>query len=174
MTATLRPRHPRRRRPRFEWSREDGFIAGADTLIVGTLVFVTGLVIIINTWSLMDSKFAVDAAARETVRYLAEAPVGLSNEAMENHARDIANATMAGHGKDPAVTVIQVDLPSMAQVRTRCARITVSVTQKVPTMRVPFVGSSAFGNLWSVTSDHTEIVDPFRSGLAGAAACTDE
>lgn len=47
----------------------------------------------------------------------------------------------------------------------RCALNTVVVHYRVPTLTVPFLGS--FGSGFIATSGrHSEIVDPYRSGLA--------
>jgi hypothetical protein len=52
----------------------------------------------------------------------------------------------------------------------RCSRITVDVRYQVPSIRVPWVGAFGSGAL-EVHGSHTEIVDPFRSGLSGEADC---
>lgn len=64
-----------------------------------------------------------------------------------------------------------MDLPTLPDALVRCNPITVRVTLSVPTLRVPFVGG--FGGTWDVASSHTELVDPFRSGLAGNGDCAD-
>lgn len=161
MTVTLR---------RTGLHAEDGFVAGADTLIVGTLVFLAALIIVINGWAVMDGKFAIDAAARETARYLVEAPAPATGATMAQ-ARQVAANAMTAHGKNPAMIV--VTLPSLARVNQRCGRVTVVVQGSVSTIRVPFVPVSTFGRVVTITSDHTEVVDPFRSGLDGVATCDD-
>jgi hypothetical protein len=47
----------------------------------------------------------------------------------------------------------------------RCRKVTATVTYRVPTIAVPWIG--AFGSGFLTTSArHSEIVDPFRSGLS--------
>jgi hypothetical protein len=51
----------------------------------------------------------------------------------------------------------------------RCSRVTISVTYPAPLVELPFVGR--LGSGVSVRSEHSELVDPFRSGLPGTALC---
>jgi hypothetical protein len=46
----------------------------------------------------------------------------------------------------------------------RCARNTIVVEYRVPTLAVPFVGSFG-GGVITTSGRHTEVVDPYRSGL---------
>jgi hypothetical protein len=49
----------------------------------------------------------------------------------------------------------------------RCARATFRVEYHVPALTVPWVGG--FGDGFAVTSTHSELVDPYRSGVPGSA-----
>ena len=50
----------------------------------------------------------------------------------------------------------------------RCVRVTYEVVYEVPALSLPFIGG--YGSApFRVRSTHSEIVDPFRSGIAGAA-----
>ncbi|MGH9178702.1 MAG: hypothetical protein ACRD0N_09140, partial [Acidimicrobiales bacterium] len=51
----------------------------------------------------------------------------------------------------------------------RCARAVATVEYVVPLIAVPLLGQA--GNGITVTARHSEVVDPYRSGLSGAAAC---
>jgi hypothetical protein len=51
----------------------------------------------------------------------------------------------------------------------RCARVTLRVEYPVPLITLPFVG--AHGHGFTAVGRHSEIVDPFRSGLADRSAC---
>ncbi len=75
--------------------------------------------------------------------------------------------TLVGHGKDPSRIV---GTPSVSGTIARCARIRVDVQYRVPTITLPWIGGLGSGNL-QVRGSHTEIVDPFRSGLSGEATC---
>ncbi|HVM52324.1 MAG TPA: hypothetical protein VM262_03940 [Acidimicrobiales bacterium] len=138
---------------------EDGFVGGFEVLPFGLLVFVAGALLLGNAWAVVDGTLAATAAAREATRSYVEAP---SSDLAEQAARSAALATIEAHGRDP----------SRAQVRwevgpdfTRCARNTIVVEYRVPTFTVPLIG--AFGSGVITTSGrHTEVVDPYRSGLA--------
>jgi hypothetical protein len=53
----------------------------------------------------------------------------------------------------------------------RCARATFVVSYEIPAISIPFVGGFG-GAPFRVRSTHSELVDPFRSGLPGdAGAC---
>jgi hypothetical protein len=47
----------------------------------------------------------------------------------------------------------------------RCRPVTVTVAYDVPTIAVPWIGAFG-GGLLTTKAHHTEIVDPYRSGLA--------
>ena len=178
MTAPPRPRAAPLRRLHTE---EDGLTAGAEALVLGVLVFVIGAIIALNGWAVLDTSFAVDAAAREATRTIVEAGAtsgteaigGLPDGRVAGHVRDVAVATMIGHGKDVAdLDVRLVDDPwgpDGTAAATRCARVTVQVTTTVPGISLPIVGG------WQTpiraVGRHTEVIDPFRSGLTGRAEC---
>ncbi len=79
---------------------------------------------------------------------------------------------MAGHGKDDAAAVVEmVDDPwqvSGGRVQ-RCARVTVEVRYPVQGIRLPLLGS--WTTPITAVGQHSEIVDPYRSGLHGRAGC---
>jgi hypothetical protein len=125
-------------------------------------VFVVGSLLIANAWAVVDAKFATDAAARQAVRTYVEAedPARASDEA---HAA--ARAAIAAHGRDPARAEVRA---VGALTLERCARITLEVEYAVPALSLPFIGG--YGRApFEVRSARSEVVDPFRSGLAGRA-----
>lgn len=149
---------------------QSGLAAGAEALVFGVLVFLVGTMLALNAWAVLDADFAVNAAAREAVRTVVEAgDAPHENTVAAMHA--VARATIAGHGKDgDAATVHLVDDPFAGGGRVqRCARVTVEVHYPVQGIRLPLVGS------WTApitaVGQHSEIVDPFRSGLQGRAGC---
>jgi hypothetical protein len=54
----------------------------------------------------------------------------------------------------------------------RCARVTVRVEYPVPLVVIPVIGR--YGRGFTATARHSEIVDPFRSGLADTDECPPE
>ncbi len=141
---------------------ESGFVAGADALLVGVLVFVMGTLVALNAWSVVDARFATASAAREAVRAAVETPVG-----QDPHERAVAagRAAYAAHGRNPeALRVEPVGDVGLA----RCQRIRYRAVATVPTTIVP--GRWPAGG-FEVTGTHSEVVDPHRSGLAPGGGC---
>lgn len=141
---------------------EEGFAGGLEGLIFGLLIFVVGTVMIANAWGVVDTKLAADAAAREAARTYVEAP-----DAVVAAQRAVAAAddALAGYGRTPAHARVQLVSGTFA----RCQRITIQVDYRAPLVELPMIGLLGAGE--SVSARHSEIVDPYRSGLAGQAAC---
>lgn len=138
-----------------------GQVGGIEAIPFGLLVFVVGTLLIANAWAVVDAKFATDAAARQVVRTFVEAddPAGAWSE-----AEAAGLATIESHGRDPRRARIR-SLQSPELVR--CARVSVEVTYEVPALALPFIGG--YGRApFQVRSRHSEVVDPFRSGLSGS------
>lgn len=135
---------------------EDAFVAGAEALVFGVLIFVVGTLIVISAWSVVDAKFATAAAAREAVRAAVEAPPGA---ALTERAEDRAALTLEGYGRDPAGMGISA---LGATELERCAQVGFEVTVTVPA--IALVGDRALGE-FRVSSRHFELVEPYRSGL---------
>ncbi len=147
---------------------EDGMVAGGEVLIVGMLVFLVGLVLVVNAWAVVDAKSTVDAASREVVRALVEADP--THPDLAGASQVLVEDILTAHNV-ATERLVALDLPTLPEALIRCNPITVRVTVSVPTLRVPFVGG--FGGTWDVSSSHTELVDPFRSGLDGSGDCAD-
>lgn len=140
---------------------DDGFAGGAEGLLFGSLLFVVGTLLAGNAWAVVDAKLAADAASREAARAYVEAPSAVSAEA---DAVSAARAAIAGYGRTPARASTAVGGAPFG----RCARITVTVAYAVPLVALPGI---AAGRAEVVHAAHSEIVDPYRSGLAGVATC---
>ena len=76
-----------------------------------------------------------------------------------------ASEVMAGHGRRLSPGGISIDLDAFE----RCARAKVRVITTVPAIALPRIGG--LRHAFTVRSTHSEIVDPFRSGLEGDAIC---
>lgn len=140
-------------------SDERGFAGGFEVLPFGFLVFIAGALLLTNAWAVVEGTIAASAGAREAIRAYVEAP---SADVAAAAATDAALATVEGHGHDPAR--VEVTWPD-GMAWGRCERVTIRLTYRVPTLTVPFVGSFGDGFV-STTGSHTEIVDPYRSGLS--------
>lgn len=143
-----------------------GQVGGIEAIPFGVLIFVIGTLLIANAWAVVDAKFATDAAARQAARSFVEADdPGTALADAERSAREAISA----HGRDPSrAEVAAVGAFDLS----RCQRATFEVTYRVPALSLPLIGG--YGRApFLVRSTHSEIVDPFRSGLAGQAEdCT--
>lgn len=145
--------------------REDeGMAGGLDGLVFGVLVFVFGTMAIVNAWQVVDAKFAAESAAREAARAYVEASTA---DAATRAAQQDADDALAGHDR----TLSRFELALVAGAFARCGRVVFEARYRVPLVAIPVIGS--FGSGLTVTARHAELVDPYRSGLSGEAACTD-
>ena len=141
---------------------EDGQVGGIEAIPFGLLVFVVGALLITNAWAVVDAKFATDAAARQAARTFVE---GTDPGDALLLAEEAARAALAGHGRDAErATVSALGSPNLV----RCERATFEVTYEVPAISLPFIGGYGTSP-FLVRSTHSEIVDPFRSGVDGDA-----
>jgi hypothetical protein len=155
----------RRRRPfdaptrptgRHGWRSERGQIGGFEVLPFGLLLFVSAMLVVTNAWAVIDSKMAASAASREAARaYVESTNAADANDALHRRAHE----ALAAYGRDGDRVEIQID----AEPFGRCARVTVAVSYRVPALTVPFIGG--FGSGVVARSRHSEVVDPYRSGL---------
>lgn len=145
-------------------TRDESGQGGIEGLAFGFAIFVLGTLVVANAWAVIDAKTAAVGAAREATRAFVEAPLGSPDEPME-HARRAAEESMAGMGRDRArVTVV----PEVVELR-RCGRVTMRVEYPVPLLTVPVVGR--FGDGFVATGHHSELIEPFRSGLPDRGTC---
>lgn len=137
-----------------------GQVASVEMLPFGLLVFVVASLVAANAWAVVDAKFATDSAAREAARRYVEATD--ADRAM-SEAVDAGLRALEGHGRRGGVRPIgRVELE-------RCAEATFEATSTVPALTLPFIGG--YGSGFEVRSVHTEVVDPYRSGVIGEATC---
>ncbi|MEM7285099.1 MAG: hypothetical protein AAF480_02015 [Actinomycetota bacterium] len=139
---------------------DHGFVGGSEGILFGVVVFVFGTLILFNAWAVIDAKMAVSSAARETARTLVE---GDGN---------VSVAVAAGRAAFEATSdfdVAGLGAPDITGEFRRCGRIEVTYRYDVPAISLP--GGLGWGDGFDVSATHSEIVDPFRSGLEGEAAC---
>lgn len=141
---------------------DSGQVGGIEALPFGLLIFVVGSLLIANAWAVVDAKFATDAAARQAVRTFVEAD---DPDAATADARTAGLAAIDAHGRDAGRAIVQpVGDPQLV----RCERVTFEAVYEVPALSLPFIGG--YGRApFRVRSTHSELVDPFRSGVAGSA-----
>lgn len=150
----------------LDWDDDAGQVGGVEVLPFGLLIFVIGSLLIANAWAVVDTKLAVNAASREAVRAFVEAadePGGRVD------ADRVAREAVAGHGRDPAK--LDVDAPAYGSGRgfSRCEPVTINVAYPVPRVTLPWLGG--VGGSFVVRSSHTEVIDPYRSGIEAGGSC---
>jgi len=157
-----RSRSPAGARPR---ENERGVVGGIEAIPFGLLIFVSGALLIANAWAVVDAKMATDSASREAVRYLVESngdttgALAIGNEAFQNHV---------GH-TDRLITDVVVQGSDIGGGFARCARVAVTYQYTTRAVSVPLLGG--WGSGITVTSTHSEIVDPYRAGLGEDSLC---
>ena len=144
---------------------ERGAVGGVEGLAFGVLIFVMGTLVIANAWSVIDTKMAVSAAAREAARAYVES----GSPSGEASARRAAEATMRGHGHRSEDVVVEITSDGNLTAYRRCESAIATVTAAVPQVALPLLGRHA--SVTSVQATHAEVIDPYRSGLEGTAAC---
>ncbi len=142
---------------------EKGQVGGIEGVIFGVLVLVLGTLMVANAWGVIDAKLAASSAAREAARTYAEATSG---DDAWFEAREAAKDAIEGHGRDWARA--SLDRPRGVRFE-RCQRFTVEVRYDVPLVAIPLLGQHGTGI--EVSARHSEIIDPYRSGPSGTAAC---
>jgi hypothetical protein len=148
--------------PRREARGEEGFVGGFEGLLFGLLLFIAGTLLVANAWGVVDTKAALALAARQAARTYAEAPTAA---VAASSAQQAAAQALAAYGRDPARAVVRLESGRFG----RCERITISVTYPAPLLVLPWLGR--VGRAESVRAVHSELVDPYRTGLPGTAQC---
>lgn len=151
---------------RLDWSDDAGQVGGVEVLPFGLLIFVVGALLIANAWAIIDAKSAVDAATREAVRSFVEAPDASTGSV---RADEVAREAIAGHGRNPTRLVLEPPAYDEGAGYARCAAVTFRGRYPVPALTVPWLGG--FGEGFQVSSSHTEIIDPYRSGVRVRGTC---
>jgi hypothetical protein len=127
---------------------ERGLVAGAEALAVGSLVLVAGMLLLVNAWAVIDTRIALDSAAREYLRTYTEADSQAEARTLaEMAALDVLD------GRDATI-----------EDRTRhfgaCAPAAVQLTARVPAVTIPFI--SAQWGVRTVAVEAAELIDAHR------------
>jgi Flp pilus assembly protein TadG len=143
---------------------EGGQLGGIEGLAFGVLIFVIGTLIIANAWGAIDAKLAAASAAREATRaYVESAVAGRADD----EARQAAARVIEGYGRDPSRMTVRRDSGTFG----RCERVTLTVEYRATLGAVPLLGRTA--RTFVAAARHSELVDPYRSGVPGEAHCVD-
>lgn len=151
------------RRPRSA-GVERGQVAGIEAIPFGILVFVFGTLLITNAWAVIDARMATDAASREATRAYVEGWPDQSASWREARVRGREAAAAQGRNGN----ILRLD-PSVDPTYERCARVSITAHYQVPAVSLPFLGG--LGKGFTVSSTHSEVIDPYRSGGSAAGRC---
>jgi hypothetical protein len=139
------------------WRRDEaGQLAGIEAIPFGLLVFVVGVLVVANGWAVIDAKMTVASAAREAARAYVEAPSGTAAMA---RAESAAGDAVHGGGRNPS----RLRLRTLEAGFARCQRVTFEASYPVPALTLPWIGR--FGRAFTARARHSEIVDPYRTGV---------
>ena len=139
---------------------DDGQVAGIEALPFGVLVAVVGTLLVASAWSVVDLQQTLTVATREGARTFVEH--GSAAEAIDESQRAVA-----GLGRQVDAVRVVVDDGGGG----RCDRVTVRAAARVRAVAVPWLG--LVGPSVTVRAQHSELIDPYRSGLSGGADCAE-
>jgi hypothetical protein len=142
---------------------ERGAVGGVEVLPLAVVIFVAGLLVVANLWALVEARLTVTSAAREAVRTYVEAA---DHEAGWSAAGAAAARVMGPRSGEPGRFALELAEDDAGRF-SRCNRIIVRARYRVPALTVPWLGG--LGQGVEVTGTATEVVDPYRDGLAGVA-----
>lgn len=145
---------------------ERGQAAGIESVPFGILVFVAGLILVVNVWAVIDTRAAVDTAARDYLRaYTA------SDDLPSATARGRAAANASVSARSGAADRLVIHDPR--EPFGPCRPATVELEFEVPAIRAPFIGSIG---MTTVSTTQTELVQPYGDardpvGLTSSTVC---
>jgi hypothetical protein len=139
---------------------ERGVVAGLEGLVFASLILLGGTILAIDAWAVVDTRSALDGAAREYLRAYSES----------------SDPTTATRNGEAALQQVLADRPQLRR-RLRvtppaparfgpCSEAEVILATTVPSVRIPYVGD--FGTT-TVQVRHRELVDAHREVTPGAA-----
>lgn len=139
---------------------ERGAVAGAEVLVICVALLLGGSLAVASTWSVVETRVALDAAAREYLRSYTRAEDPLSAAARADAA---LRSSLAERGTP--LRDVRVDGPDPSTFGP-CAVARVVLTVATGAIRAPLVGRLGPSEV-SVT--HSELVDPHREMAPGPA-----
>lgn len=135
-------------------------LAGTDGLLFAVLILFAGSLFVLHVWATIDTRAALDAAAREYLRTYTEQPDPVSAAtAAEQAARDLLAA------RGDSSSAVQIVAPP-GDTFGPCSEASVTLRAELPAVSLPFLDDLP-GR--SVEVFHTELVDPHRDLVTGVA-----
>jgi len=139
---------------------ERGAVAGAEGVAFGVLVLLAGAILLVNAWAVIDTRTALDSAAREYLRAYTEADTPEQAAAAGDRA-----VHLVLEGRHTLSVALTVDAPPADRFGP-CAPAAVTLSVTVPAIRMPFV--DGFGEQ-RVSVRHAELIDAHREITPGEA-----
>lgn len=136
-----------------------GVVGGGEALAFGTLILLAGALLVVNLWSILDTRTAVDAAAREYLRSYTRSE---THDGGVDAGRAAAAAVLDGRGTP--LHGLRFDDPAPRHFGP-CGTATLTLSVVVPAARVPFLGTLAQTEV-AVTVH--ELIDAHREVIADA------
>lgn len=150
-----------------EWHREStigmsesGQAAGLESVPFGILVFIAGVILVVNLWAVVDTRAALDGAARDYLRAYTSAP---SAAIGRQRGAEAATAAIGGRRRE---FLVRIEAPN--EPFGPCRPATVTIELEVPAIRAPFLGSMGHR---IVRATQTELVQAY--GAAASEPSTD-
>jgi hypothetical protein len=116
---------------------ERGVAGGAEALAFTTLILLAGTLVMVNVWSLVETRVALDAAAREYLRTYTHQD---DHHAAVTAGELVARAVLTG--RDTPLSELRFVHPDPSTFGP-CGMATVAISASVPAARVPFIGTLA-------------------------------
>jgi hypothetical protein len=132
---------------------ERAAIAGAESLLLGTFVLLSGSLLMIHAWAVLDTHMALDAAAREYLR--AYTQESTPTDALQEARRALDDVLADRERLRSTMSVTDADPDLFGP----CSPALVELSATVPAMRMPFLGELASQ---TVIVRHVELVDAHR------------
>ncbi len=133
-------------------------LAGSDGLVFGVLILLAGSLALVNIWSMVDTRSALDAAAREYLRsYTEQSSPAAAAARGEAAAREVLDE------RRTPLHLLRIDPPDAATFGP-CQPVTVAIEAEVPAARLPFLDDLGARRI-RVTQ--RELVDPHREVTSG-------
>jgi hypothetical protein len=139
---------------------QSGALAGSDGLLFATLILLAGSLAVLNIWASIDTRAALDAAAREYLRsYTEQSSPDAARDAGERAAREL----LARRGS--TLSSLRIIAPDPARFGP-CQPTTVALEAVVPAARLPFLDDLGARR---IRVEHRELVDAHREVTNGHA-----
>lgn len=160
----------RRIRTRVDWTSDSGQMGGVEMLPFGLLIFVGGSLLVLNLWSVITTKMALNAAAREAAHAVAESTGAGGQIQIDDEADDAARGAMRTFFNREPAGFAAPSIDYHGGQWQRCQRFTVTISFDAPIANVPFLG--AMGPTKTVTASHASRVDPYRDSAQVIGSCS--